>query len=178
MKIKKIKRQIAYLIVEILSFPTIFMQNKTRKQYFKKNAERFVGSFSKMCWNSFLEFDALIEQLPYSDSERKKARVQYKLLYHLAGLEVEEYQVIGGLYRTSFLTKLFCCATRWRQNTFQFSVNKFCGNDQNRALLDDKAQFNTLFEDLIGRKWILSNAKEVDVTKFIQTRENVIVKPL
>lgn len=174
----RIKRQIIRLIVAILSCPTVFMRNKTRKQYFRKNMERFVESFSKSARHTFQEFDRIIEQLPYTNSERRKARMQFKLLYHFTSIEAEDYQIMGGLHRTDFFTKLFCTVSRWRQNTFQYSVNKFHGNDKNRALLDDKAQFNTLFGDLIGRDWIVSDAPEEDVAEFIQAKKKVIVKPL
>ena len=174
----RIKRQIMRWIVAMLSFPTVFMRSQTRKQYFKKNVERFVGSFSKSTRHVFQEFDTMIEQLPYSDSERRKARMQFRMLYHFTGLEVEDYQTIGGLHRSSFFTKMFCNVSRWRQNTFQYSVNKYRGNNKNRALLDNKAQFNTLFGDLIGREWITSDATEEEITEFIQAKDNVIVKPL
>ena len=156
----RIKRRIYSILVVLLSCPTVLMRNKTRKQYYRENIERFVGSFSKSSKSVFQEFDTMIEKLPYSQSERKMARMQFKLLYHFTGLEVEDYQTMGGLHRTSLFTKLFCSVSRWRQNTFQYSVNKFHDNNQNRVLLDDKAQFNILFEDLIGREWILSDAPE------------------
>jgi len=174
----RIKQCIMQGMVAILTCPTVFMHSQTRKQFFKKNVKRFLNSFLKDSRLVFKEFDIMIDKLPYSESERKKARRQFKILYHLTGLEVEEYQTIGGLYKTSLFTKLFCNVSRWRQNIFQYSVNKFCGNEQNRALLDDKAQFNKLFEDLIGRDWILSNATEEAVTNFIQVKKKVIVKPL
>ena len=174
----RIKRQIMRWMVELLSFPTIFMCSQTKKQYFKKNMERFVFSFSKSARYVFQEFDTMIEQLPYSALERMVARAQFKLLYHFTGMEVEDYQMTGGLYRTSFFTKLFCNVSRWRQNTFQYSVNKYQGNSENRILLDDKAQFNTLFGDLIGREWITSDETEKEITEFVQEKGNVIVKPL
>ncbi len=179
MRIKqRIRQGMITILISILNCPTIFIHSQTRKQYFKKNVERFVYSFLSGSQHVFKEFDTIIDNLPYSDSERKKARRQFKILYRLTGLEAEEYQTIGGLYNTSFYTKLFCNVSRWRQNIFQYSVNKFPGNEYNRALLDDKAQFNKLFADLIGREWILSKATEEDIAKFIQLKNKVIVKPL
>ena len=168
----QVKQKIMRGVIDILCVPSIFIRNKTRKEYFRKNVERFIESFSRSKKLVFAEFDRILMQIPYSEFEKRKAKIQFRMLYHFTGLSPEDYQTIGGLRKTSFFTKCFCSVSRWRQNLFQFSVNKFNGNEENRQLLDDKGKFNTLFDDLIGREWILSNVSEKEITDFM----NILVR--
>ena len=148
------------------------MFNKTQSKLYKRNILRFVYSFDSKVLNKIMkEFNEILNGIDESDKMKKKMMRQYKLLWHLTGLEPEEYLTIGGLKYSTFWTKLHN-VSRWRQNVFQYSIN----DSSKRKLLDDKVEFNKKFSDLLNREWILSN--DNNLRAFCSKHNEILVKPL
>ncbi len=168
---------IGTLLNFLLLLPAVFIFNPTRKQLYSANVERFVNSiFSRN--EKYQLFKQMISDLSYSNNRKKKMMFEYALLFHLIGMEPEEYVMEGGDKYSSIIEKVKFAGSRWRQNIFQFSVNKNPQNIQIRKMLDDKETFNKRFSDLLGREWTTTEKSESEIRNFIHKYQNVIAKPL
>ena len=61
----QVKQKIMRGVIDILCVPSIFIRNKTRKEYFRKNVERFIESFSRSKKLVFAEFDRILMQISF-----------------------------------------------------------------------------------------------------------------
>lgn len=153
-------------------FPSLMIRNASCAALYRRKINCVCASFMrKNKEKKYEEFNEILKNNNASDKEKRKMRMQYKLLWHLTGMDPEEYCTIGGLKYSTFRTKLNN-VSRWRQNVFQYSVNKA----ECRKYVDDKAVFNELFADMLHRKWILSNDDQLE--QFCKKYDEVLVKPL
>lgn len=160
-------------VSRLLKMPSVLIFNKTRKALYKRNVNRFFGSFFNK--NIVLnEFNDRLEIAPvFTEREKKRMRREYLFWWHFMGLEPEEY-FLNNYYEES-LTNKFRNVSRWRMGVFQVSVNQ--GED--RKYLDDKRLFNARFKDFLGRDYIEaeSSSKE-EIEAFLKDHSTVFIKPI
>lgn len=157
--------------------PARMMSHPTKKQLYTANVERFFQSVRSRD-AQYQAFRKVLATLPYGSLRKRKLFFLFAILYHLTGMEAENYMIAGADVYSSLFKQMKYTASRWRQNIFQFSVNRTPEKRAFRALLDNKEAFNTFFHDFIGREWITSKRDEKEIRDFLQKHRQVMAKPL
>lgn len=166
------KKKLLIFVSRALKTPTLFMRNKTQKELYKHNVQRFFGSF--FCKNKMLnEFEERLEKDPvFTKREKKRMRREFLFWWHFMGLEPEEY-FLNNFYEEKLKNKLNY-VSRWRMNVFQDSVN----HGEDRKYMDDKRLFNERFKKLLGRDYLDAGAaNKQEVLSFFEKHKVVFVKP-
>ena len=158
-----------------IKIPSVFMFNRTQKTFYKISCDRFLNSFNKQTVNKWkTDFqERLVRENVFSNKEKRRMVKDFLFLCHVTGCEPEDYFTFS-LYTRKLSLKMNL-VTRWRQNVFQYNVNKI--NDC--SVLDDKVKFNTFFADLIKRDWTATlHSDRGEINNFFEQNNEVIIKPL
>ena len=151
------------------------MFNAAHKDLYYLACDRFIDSYSpKQYERVYSDFEERINREDvFNEAEKKRMRRDYKFWWHIQGLEPEEY-FSRALYTQPYKVKNGL-VSRWRQNIFQYNVNK----RTDCSGLDDKAQFNRKYSKYLKREWILTKDVSLDtLSTFIEKENEVIAKPL